>query len=120
MNASKFVEVIRRVVFQLAAVDGTIRTLRKGPSGRRPDPNLKLLSEWYKALPQGDRDRVEEIIRQAAKSAVFNFLVVLDGDLQIEDPDDRGTLALWHEKDGKDVLLNDPNGERLHDLFIAQ
>ncbi|MEY2493791.1 MAG: hypothetical protein QOJ45_283 [Verrucomicrobiota bacterium] len=119
MNAAKFVDAIRRFVFQ-GAVDDTIQLLSEGPAGRSPKPSLRALSDWYKALPPEDRDRVAQVANRSAEAAVFGFLVVLDGDRQIEDPNDRGTLALWHEKDGKDVLLNDPNGERLHDLFIAQ
>lgn len=102
------------------AVDGTIHVLTQGPAGCKPDAKLKALASWYKSLSDENRERVIEVVDQSAESAVFGFFVVLDGARVIEKPEDRGKLALWYEKDGRDTLLNYPKGESLHDLFNAK
>ena len=118
MNASSFVEVIRTVVYE-PAVASTLETLRDGPVGRGPQQDLRQMAEWYNRLSDEDRERVGRVAEMSAFSAVFGFFAVLDGARQIDRPNDRGQITLSYQKEGKNILINDPDGEVLHDLFKA-
>jgi hypothetical protein len=116
MNATRFVDAIQAEVRDAAARD--VISLIERPPGRRPSPDLTSLSQWFNALSESDRRHVKSVALLASNLATFGFLAVLDGARIIEEPSDRGALELRYIKPGeKTVLLNDPEGEVLHELL---
>jgi hypothetical protein len=56
-----------------------------------------------------------------AGQAVFGMLTVLDGVKAIREAgEETGTLELRYITQGRSILINDPTGEFLHDLFGEQ
>ena len=115
MNAADFVDAVRTEVRD-AATEGSMSLLGR-PPGRRPDPELVRLSQWFNALPEIDKGRVREVAALASHQATFGILAVLDGVRVIESGPDRGALELWYVKGTRSTLLNDPNGPLLHELM---
>ncbi len=115
MNNREFVNLIRSIVRD-GAVKHTLKLLER-PPGRRPPEKLVKLSQWYHALPPDQREWVGLAISEAVDDAVFGFLAVLDGVGQIEEPEERGELKLFYERDGNRELINDFDKELLHDIF---
>lgn len=74
-------EFLERVI--LRGYDGAIDTVRSylksGPPGRKPRPDLVALHEWFDALDELDQANVLAAVKEAVDSAVFGFLVLLDG-----------------------------------------
>jgi hypothetical protein len=118
MDTEKFVEAIRAEVYQSAQRE-CIELLTKGPYGRKPQPDLVALSEWFNELPDRDRAMVKKVAKEASHAAVFGFLCVLDGVRVIEGYGPKGDLELVFVKDGSRTLLNPQPGEMLHDVFNA-
>jgi hypothetical protein len=115
MNTQEFIDGIKTVV-----VDGSIESLQSNlvkPAGRMPAKKLVLISEWYNKLSQIDKDMVMEIVKESVDASVFGFLCVFDGVREIEVGEKKGNLRLYYGKEGKKQLLNNPDGEYLHDLF---
>jgi len=115
MNAAEFVDAIQTEVRD-AAADG-VMSLLECPPGRKPSPALVSLSQWFNALSDADKRRAREVAMMASDQATFGFLAVLDGVRVINDPPDRGILELRHITSFQSELLNDPNGELLHELL---
>lgn len=115
MNRECFVDAVR-IAVQDAVVTGTISMLSR-PPGRKPMADVVALSEWYKALPSPDRQKLERVIEMTAKTTVFQLLCVLDGVVAIEDRPDKGTLDLRYRRGDMDISLNDAAGALLHELF---
>lgn len=119
MTSYDFVKRIEIAVHD-SAINGTVSLLQRVP-GRKPSPNLVQLSQWFNGLRPDDQESVREVIKLAVGNAVFGMLVVLDGDRSISKPDDLlGTIELRYNTEGQSVLLNDPSGEPLHDIFSAE
>ena len=117
MLLDQFLSAIRKEVEDSAA-RGVIENL-ENPPGRSPERALLEISEWFRALPKGDREMVMAVARDSAHSAVFGFLCVLDGVRPIEDGPSKGTFELWHAKDGERVLLNSEGNNLMHDEYNA-
>ncbi len=115
MNAEDFVDAVHSEA-QEAATEDVISLLER-PPGRRPDPKLVALSQWFNALSEEDKQRVHEVATMASHGAIFGILNIIDGVRAIEDDVDRGALELRYVKGNKSTLLNDPNGPMLHDLL---
>jgi hypothetical protein len=115
MNAKEFVEVLKEVV-EKSSAEGVIETMVQ-PHGRKPDVKLLNRSEWYNKLTDEDKKMVNEVVVESVQSALFGFLCVLDGVRSIEEDENKGMLKLCFEKDGQQVLINDPNEDYLHDLY---
>jgi len=116
MTNEEFICRIRKAVYE-PAVEGSIAILEQ-PPGRRPPPALVELSLWYKRLSPEDKQHLRATIQLAARKAVFGMLTVLDGERSIcEAEEDRGSLELRFNTKRQSVLLNDPAGEPLHDIF---
>jgi hypothetical protein len=77
MTKEEFVEVVKLQASD-SAVSGTIKTLTR-PAGRNPAERLVRLSRWYKLLSNCDQEMLGEALREAAETAVFGLLCVLDG-----------------------------------------
>ncbi|MGA2047432.1 MAG: hypothetical protein ABSG96_07055 [Terracidiphilus sp.] len=115
MTVSEFVRALK-IQTSDAAVFGTTATLNH-PPGRKPSERDIRLSEWYRDLADSDRKSVTAAMSEAAELAVFSFLCVLDGVSAIEGVPEKGELRLIYAQDGKEVLLNDPAHELLHDTY---
>ena len=117
MNSEEFVKAVKLQTSD-AAVDGTIKCLKR-PPGRKPAERLLQLSHWYNQLPEKDQEMLKMALREAAEMAVFEFLCVLDGVSVIEDGRHKGELELYFVKSEERTQLNDPAKEELHNLFNA-
>lgn len=113
MNTREFVEAIRLHVRDAAVAD-TIDKLRK-PPGRRPAPDVLSRSAWFTGLADSDAKRVEEVVREAVDEAVFGFFAALDGSRTVAS----GHFELRHV-DVTSVLLNDPDGIGLNEVFNGE
>lgn len=111
-------EFVRSVKHQAkdAAVATTIGRLSH-PPGRRPSSQDLQLSAWYNALSDSDREQLHSIVSEAAESAVFGVLAILDGVRPIEGPGVKGELELVYRKGEERLLITDPNQEMLHDIY---
>ena len=115
MNREEFVKAVKAETSD-AAVTGTISWLKK-PAGRQPVAKKVELSKWFTTLSHEDRIRVEEIIRESAELAVFAFFSLLDGMAFVDGGEDKGSLELYYVRAEQRILLNDMNGECLHDIY---
>jgi hypothetical protein len=115
MTPEEFIHAIDIAVHQAAAI-GTIEVLKK-PPGRRPDPGLVELSQWFHGLGPEGKLAVSRIVNLASDQATYNFLLVLDGVTAIEPAGKKGSLALLHESEAQTVRLNDAEGIPLGSLF---
>ncbi|EVT69236.1 hypothetical protein X548_17690 [Stenotrophomonas maltophilia 5BA-I-2] len=111
MKAEEFVSAIQSYVLE-SAVENTISTLAR-PPGRRVAPELSARSEWFNSLSDAEADMLRAVTRDAARSAVFGFLAVLDGARVIDS--EKGTFELYHVGREK-CLVNSPCID-LHDLL---
>ncbi|MES2371167.1 MAG: hypothetical protein V4557_01220 [Bacteroidota bacterium] len=114
MDSQTFVDVIKEVV-----TEGTVKLIQDvliKPPGRAPSEDFVAMSQWYNNLKDGDKAMLLSIIRETANSTVFGFFCVLDGVRAIEN-DNKGVLKLYHEADGRSVLLNNHDEDYLHELM---
>lgn len=111
MNADEFVSAIQRYVLE-SSVGSTISNLAH-PPGRRVAPDLLARSEWFNSLSAAEVDMLRAVAGEAARSAVFGFLAVLDGTRVIDS--EKGTFELHHV--GREKRLVNPSGIDLHDLI---
>lgn len=118
MTSSEFIKGIKSAVYD-ASIVGTI-SLLQSPPGRKPELELVELSKWYNACSEADKKAIQSIVSLTAKHAVFGFLAVLDGVRQIESTEEKGIFQLQFIKDKKLYIINEPNGEYLHDLFMGE
>lgn len=115
MDQVNFVQLVKKVV-----TEDTIKSVEElitNPPGRSPQKRLVDLSNWFKGLSEEDKERLRELIKDSANSAVFGFLCAIDGVRSIDNPGDKGRLLLYYEKNGDRVLLNDPDQDFLHDIY---
>ena len=116
MTSEEFVKRIQIAVYA-STIKGSL-SLLENPSGRRPSHVVVELSQWYNRLVHEDKEHVRAIIQLAVGNAVFGMLTVLDGDRSIREAGEPlGLLELRFKTDDKSILLNDPEGEPLHDIF---
>lgn len=115
MNREEFVKSIKENV-RGSSISGTIKNLEK-PPGRRPEPELVKLSEWYNGLNESDKGMVFRAIERAVDQSVFGFFAVLDGVRVIEDTSLKGMLELYYTNDSSKVLLNNEQDDYLHDIY---
>lgn len=111
MKADEFVSAIQRYVLE-SSVGSTISNLAY-PPGRRVAPDLLAPSEWSNSLSAVEADMLRAVAGEAARSAVFGFLAVLDGTRVIDS--EKGTFELHHV--GREKRLVNPSGIDLHDLL---
>ncbi|QII30778.1 hypothetical protein G6052_19350 [Stenotrophomonas maltophilia] len=111
MKADEFVSAIQRYVLE-SAVDDTISNLAR-PPGRRVASDLSARSEWFNSLSDAEVDMLRAVARDAARSAVFGFLAVLDGVRVIDS--EKGAFELYHV--GREKYLLNSSGIDLHDLL---
>ena len=95
---------------------GVIRDLVEGPPGREPLPTDVMLHKWYQNLDFKGRENVQLLIRLAARSALFGFMEVLDGDTGYAN-ERTGMYELHFVNEELDVVLNGPANAPLHESF---
>jgi hypothetical protein len=118
MTSEEFVKRIQVAVYD-SATRGALSLLER-PPGRRPSQALVRLSHWFNGLSPQDKEHIRSIIQMAVGNAVFGMLTVLDGERSIrKTKEETGALELYYRMEGQSVLLNDPEGEPLHDIFGA-
>jgi len=116
MTSEEFVRRIQMMIYR-SSIDGNISYL-EDPPGRRPDPIVIKLSQWFKKLSSEDKEYLRAIIQMAVGDAVFGMLVILDGDRTIREAGEPlGKLELRYNVENQSILLNDPKGDPLHDIF---
>ncbi|WP_230112762.1 hypothetical protein [Stenotrophomonas lactitubi] len=111
MKAEEFVSAIQNYVLE-SAVDSTISNLEH-PAGRRVPPDVSARSEWFNSLPDVEAEMLRAVARDAARSAVFGFLAVLDGVRVIDS--EKGSFELYYV--GRERCLVSPSDIDLHDLL---
>jgi hypothetical protein len=118
ITKDQFIEALKTETSD-SAVQGTMSWLEK-PAGRRP-PAIKVeLSKWFHTLSESDRQKIKDIARLSAESAVFNFLSLLDGMSFVDEGEEKGRLQLFYQKGNQRFLLNDPDEEYLHDIYNSK
>lgn len=115
MNKEIFINAITSEVYE-STLSSVVSKL-KHPPGRQPSAELVKQSQWFNSLENETKEMVQQIIKIAAHDAVFGVLAVLDGVRAIEGYGDKGELKLFFEKGNSKQLLNNGEGETLHDLF---
>jgi hypothetical protein len=115
MNSAQFVEMVKVVVSQNAA-RGVLSAL-KAPPGRKPDPMLVQLSQWFNERSSEEQTLIEKLLARATDQAAYNFLLALDDLVAISDQEPRPRLELFAVDEVSRQRLNDPNGEELSSLF---
>jgi hypothetical protein len=113
IDKRSFVEAMARVVHN-SAISGTLSQLQK-PSGKKQDPELVELSQWYNNLDSNGKEMTKAIIRIASTQAVFGFFAVLDGVREFDDS--HGEVELRYKNGDHSLQLNSPEGDYLHEIF---
>jgi len=115
MTTDQFVQAVKMQTSD-AAVTGTITCLKR-PPGRKPREKDVQLSEWYNRLNTIDQQMLQQVLKEAAELAVFEFFCVLDGVTVIEDAWEKGSLELDYVKGSERTRMNPTEGEELHNIF---
>jgi hypothetical protein len=118
MNSQQFVDTIKKVVRDGAIND--VLSVTEHPPGRKVSQQLKARAEWYRSLPEQQKEFVRSIVSDAVDSALFGFFCVIDGVRAVEDDTDKGRFELRYLKGESVVHLNSQDGIMLHDLYNAQ
>jgi hypothetical protein len=117
MDTDTFVGVVKTEVHD-SGVREVLEILER-PPGRKPHERLVELSEWFRALPPLDRERVRWIVELAVHSGVFGLLAVLDGVRAIESGANKGSLELTYSRGAERQQLTSPSNDFLHDIYQA-
>jgi hypothetical protein len=102
MDQTTFVDLLRAVV--LDGLSNDLAQNWKEPPGRLRSDDWSLRSQWVSQMSDADRDLLEAFGSEAARSALFGVLAVLDGARKIEDQSE-GHLELRHVHAGETQLL---------------
>src|SRR5690554_227018 len=97
-----------------AGVEGCLEDF-ESPPGRKPDPTLVHMSEWFKSLSPSDRDMVAKAMQEAADATLHGVLCVLDGVRPIESGSEKSRFQLIAQKGAEQSIIC-PGGEALHVL----
>ena len=118
MNSEDFVSRIKEVIHD-DVVSNLIHYL-ENPTGRKPHKSIIHLKEYLANLSENEKVMLQKVIAHATHSSIFGFLTVLDGVRVIENPSERGELKLYWEQGDEKVLLNNSEGQYLHDIYQAE
>jgi hypothetical protein len=77
----------------------------ENPPGRLQSDERRNRADWVKGLTASDRKFLDEFAAEAARSAMFGILAVLDGSRAIENPPARGHLELRYVSASGDSLM---------------
>jgi hypothetical protein len=67
-----------------------------------------------------DKSMAIRIVRESINMSIFSFLCAIDVVKAIENGPDKGVFRLIFQKGNEQILINDPKGDFLHDLFNAE
>ena len=119
MNQEQFVNALKRYAADAGAEDTLSQW--KLPTGRSPGQKARDQAFWFNGLSKDDKMMVENLAYDAAHSALFGVLCILDGVRRI-DPSDDAHFELTRIERGKPQLLSSShvgasNLDHLHDLL---
>lgn len=114
MDAEGFIYAILRIMN--AGISGLISSV-KSPPGRRPQPHLLRISEFYNRLCDSDKQVFEEAMALASRQSFNDLLAVLDGSLAIEGVGKKGVLELYYDDGTKRIRINEPEQTPLNEIF---
>ena len=119
MNQEEFIRIIKIAVEQ-PSIDGVVSNLKQ-PPGKQPEQSLVQLSVWFNQLNDVEKGQVKNIIKMAVNHSIFGFLCVLDGVRSIRETNDGidPVLKLIYDDSEKEIVLNDPEQDFLHDIYRA-
>jgi hypothetical protein len=117
MTPEVFVEGIRKV-----ALDGAVRGVMSGLTDMADCIHANDGSKvaiWYESLTVVDKLHVERVANEAARQAIYNLLMVLDGWLFIEDGEEKGEFVLIYRRGMQTTVIGEPLVSDLSGLFKA-
>jgi hypothetical protein len=118
MDQTTFVDLLRAVV--LDGLSSDLASNWRNPPGRLRSEERSARADWLKGMSDADRTLLEAFGSEAARSAIFGVLAVLDGARKIEDASS-GHLELRHVREGEVRLLASSDPEMpvlpLHELL---
>lgn len=120
MNSREFVEIVRKRAAESAA-QSTLEIV-EAPVGNPQIDQWQVASHWYQQLDTQSKDSLRFLIGEAAKSAVFGFLCILDGVRMVsheQTPPINGEFVLEFRTSQGSERLNAGwiDGPFLHDLM---
>ncbi|MFC5528346.1 hypothetical protein [Cohnella yongneupensis] len=110
MNSEEFAELIKDIRDE--SIDNTYSFFTK-PPGRKPRQRHIELSNWLNALDDKDKVMLREFIKEGIDSSLFSLFCIIDGARKVEE----GEFKLSYIEEGKEIILNEPGKEDLHDLY---
>lgn len=116
MSPKYFVEITRKVVHE-QAVNDVIETLLE-PVGNKTSQENVQMSAFYGSLTEEQKGVFNRILLNTSEMTMYGLFCVLDGVRAVENGENKGSLELWYRNGEFTQLLNDPDDEFLHDLFI--
>ena len=117
MDKENFIKAINLAV--LDSISGDIDEYLTHPLSRKKE-ELNEIIEWYTKLDEKEKDMARRLINLSANHSVFGILCLLDGVRAIEDSPKKGKLELIYTNGDYKTILNEENGEYLHDIFNSQ
>lgn len=117
MTPEEFVDGLRSNCRE-SAVNGCLQNFQS-PPGRKPDPALIELSEWYRSLSSECQARVAAAMHQAADATLFSVLCVIDGLSAIEPYGEKSDFRLSATRGGVESVIA-PGPEFLHDILRSE
>ena len=117
MTPEGFVKALKETCSD-AAVKDCLSNIQS-PPGRKPDPSLVKLSNWYRGLEPQDQAHVLDVMRETASATLFGVLCVIDGVRAVEDSASKSEFKLTATRDGKESVIS-PSYEHLHEIFKAE
>jgi hypothetical protein len=111
-------DFVRIVDLQAAkgAAEATLSALVT-PPGRTPALRDRELASWYQQSSPAEKANIKAVVEEATQQAVFSVFALLDGVASLGAEYGSGELALFYRENKEHVLLNDPNGRELHNIF---
>lgn len=94
MDQSTLIDSLRAVI--LDGLPTGLIEYWENPSGRLQTDERRNRADWVRGLTASDREFLEDFAAEAARSAMFGVLAVLDGSRAIEDPPRTGHLELCY------------------------
>jgi hypothetical protein len=114
MKADKFAQIVKQIRDE--SINDIITFFTK-PPGRRPRNRHLDISNWFNNLTDNDKLMARELVKESIHSSLFSLLCAIDGARRIENEEEMGQLKLYYLKDNKEILINDPDNQDLHDLY---
>ncbi|MEM9422670.1 MAG: hypothetical protein AAF986_09220, partial [Pseudomonadota bacterium] len=105
---------------RLAVTEGTASQVLSDaadPSGRNVTSRRRDISAWLKSLDHDTKLMLEELLYEAADSAVFGFLCALDGVRKVTNDEGNFELRFVTTTSSTVITRTDDQDEDLHDVY---